>query len=136
MGREIKFRAFDKRNKSMTAPYVLDYRASYRENEFIMVQTPDPQGIAWGNTKEHIELMQFTGVRDKNGKEIYEGDIVAIDYARGRVVFAAGCFMIEWLLDDPEPKMEWLGVYHKPDQPGKPREDIEVVGNIYEIPPK
>ncbi|MFJ1491193.1 YopX family protein, partial [Capnocytophaga canis] len=68
MQREIKFRVFDKEAKTM-----LRVSNIYLDDEFI---------IAISNKEyverifSQIELMQFTGLYDKHGKEIYEGDIV------------------------------------------------------------
>jgi uncharacterized phage protein (TIGR01671 family) len=73
---------------------------------------------------------QFTGQTDKNGMQIYEGDIVMVEYGRGQVVFSAGCFMIQWI-DDPEANMEELGYYRKT---GHSREDVDVIGNIHDNP--
>jgi uncharacterized phage protein (TIGR01671 family) len=134
MNREIKFRAWDKRNKTITMPYVLDYRPSYKDNDYIMVQTPDGRGdiSLWGNTKEHIVLMQFIGVIDKNKKEIYEGDIAkwhaggAYGIKYGDVYFDNGRFLIRGFnigfLEDPSDAFE-EGLYL-----------FEIVGNVYETP--
>ena len=77
------------------------------------------------------EIMLFSGLQDMDNQDIYEGDIIKIEYGIGEVLFKAGCFMISWL-DDKEANMELLGMYHKSHQFGKPREDVKIISNIYE----
>ncbi|RVU61195.1 hypothetical protein BM74_27355 [Bacillus thuringiensis] len=71
------------------------------------------------NVSSRIDLMQYTGLKDKNGKEIYEADIVIdTNGDSGQVVFSNGMFV-------RRVNGEWgqnLQSYH------------EVIGNIYENP--
>jgi len=125
MQRELKFRVWDHDLK-----------------EFIEDSNADPH-ICWNGTvycherqKEggdvlvsgirNITVQQFTGMVDKDGKEIYEGDIIfckvyyGIEDRIGIVDYFASSFIVDWRnqIDDPLDEIP----------------DIKVIGNIFENP--
>ena len=76
----------------------------------------------------HLKLEQFTGLKDANGKEIYECDIVHIitedNYERtGKVVFEKGCYMVDNGMDK-----------YPINQIGFELDTLEVVGNAHTNP--
>lgn len=70
--REIKFRIWDVENKEMLKVQELDFEPTFYGGR--MAIRPD-QYNDYFDTEDMI-LMQYTGLKDKNGKEIYEGDVV------------------------------------------------------------
>lgn len=72
MNREIKFRIWDIENKEMLKVQELDFEPTFYGGRIAI--RPD-QYNDYFDTEDMI-LMQYTGLHDKNGKEIYEGDIL------------------------------------------------------------
>lgn len=117
--REIKFRAWDLLEKRMR--YLNKEMVGFRYYE-VFCNTPDSRGF---------DLMQFTGLKDKNDIEIYEGDVVRGsafedgDLEIGEVAWFEYCWDISGLITDGEfnDLMEWYAAGN-----------LEVIGNIYENP--
>ena len=73
--REIKFRAFLKLTKEIVDIKKIDF-----ENNQISFYKNNDDAYLYVCDFKNIELMQFTGLCDKNGEKIYENDIVEITY--------------------------------------------------------
>lgn len=118
MSRAIKFRAWDKRGGHWVpllyvthAGCVVDLRLS---------DQPD--------ITDDVVLEQFTGLHDKNGREIFEGDIVAHERGDG-----LGVYIVQW----EEMRAGWMAFARSLTGYGmsaKGALDMEVIGNIHENP--
>lgn len=116
MNRVIKFRAWDKEEKKM----YFDVQNNY---DNIREQTCFQDN--------NLELMQYTGLKDKNGKEIYEGDILKTPRNRkARVVFGNGAF---WFVGFPFYEKSFFDKQSKTWK-SQNAEKWEVIGNIHENP--
>lgn len=66
MNREIKFRVWDKKQNRMFSHKLIN---QYDKDGYVL------WGDIFSGREETAEIMQFTGLKDKNGREMYEGDI-------------------------------------------------------------
>lgn len=123
--RDIKFRIWDGTKNEWLASSnkdALPYYGFALVGEVMTVQSPPVWSLDEGNVIE-----QYTGLKDKNGTEIYEGDIIKVEGD-------AEIYRVEWIYSGfgLEPR------YNSPRYPilgnVKLRKKIEVIGSIHENP--
>ena len=107
--RNIKFRYWN----TITGIMVTNPKMPHKEG-WTIEQLFEERGWIWE---------QFTGLKDKNGKEIYEGDIVKELGEVGVIIFWAGKFVIDWKTSRKHNFSDSL-FHHK--------EVIEIIGNIHQ----
>nr|DAF06662.1 MAG TPA: YopX protein [Caudoviricetes sp.]DAI31362.1 MAG TPA: YopX protein [Caudoviricetes sp.] len=116
-----KFRAWDKTSKEMYDVEAINFNRGKFESI--------GYGVTSLRSADKVELMQSTGLKDKNGKEIFEKDI--LDYNGRKVIVkwhgSYASFIYEFVDELENRVTEWqplyLSYYH-----------FEIIGNIYENP--
>ena len=126
MNRKIKFRAWDNENKYMINSKQGIFTA-LRNSMNITVQDNGyyNNGDLLKPNKEKYTLMQYTGIKDKNGVEVYEGDKVMYDYEWTEPNEIG---IITWNKDTASFQIKG----HIPSSSMKHLDRMKVTGNIYE----
>ena len=133
--REIKFRAWDKRDAIMIYPKIDG------GEEFMLSLCLRAFEVCHGGELIEVsgryELLEFTGLNDKQGKEIYEGDLVVMQGGSEKVYkiqwsdeWNKAGFVIKGIVPFANKRVRFSSDYLNPHY----AKSIKITGNIYENP--
>lgn len=121
MNREILFRAkhihATDSNEHLNGTWVNGYLS---DENYIYDKSLEGEFLVDENT-----ICQYTGLTDKNGKKIFEDDIVQVGWYKGTVEYEDGCFAIKW--NNIKFIRKDLGYWANLD-------GFQTIGNIYDNP--
>jgi len=138
--KEIKFRAYHKKRETMCHFDIMTITKTYYLGYW---HTADLDGFdcELDDKMLYSDLMQYTGLKDKNGKEIYEGDIVTIPgeypyFDCGTPNYVAE---VDWIFAGFQTVLHCIngekrGISEGINEPLEDGDYFEVIGNIYENP--
>jgi uncharacterized phage protein (TIGR01671 family) len=114
--REFLFRVFDKQKNIM----IYDYDQSIGKIYNLQIGSSLREWLFYIGLRDET-LMQFTGLHDKNGKKIWEGDIVESGFLKWIIRFEKGCFVFAHSQTAEDYSYLYRGY-----------KEFKVIGNIYE----
>ncbi len=134
MNREIKYRVWDRKKKKMlrlgicvgygvNGLYILD--ADDRVDGSVEPKWIFEREITDNRKEDEFAVMQYTGLKDKNGKEIYEGDILSCPFVKDEVTHNTGIDVV--IFDDSSYVCCGMSL-------GGQTRYCNIIGNIYENP--
>ncbi len=145
MPREIKYRAWDKGHNKMSYDVNL---YNMGKNGMSMAQIDHQQAMK--SIGFHCEVMQFTGLKDCKGKEIYEGDLLSMDVLtakEGTVIDNNDnenepTFLVppsnDYMIGEVKFRDGMFGLFFHSDEEGEFSaeldSDMEIIGNKFENP--
>lgn len=124
MNREIKFRAWDNNEEWMVDDMLLSFDGEILTDDVQPHDTPYKE-IELADEGRY-ELMQFTGLHDKNGVDIYEGDVLRDSESIVIVKFVSGEFSVDYRTIGGKWRNYGSLFDYLEDYEG------EIIGNIYE----
>jgi len=140
--REHKYQAWHKVEQKMYEVSVIHFGVQYgispSDSANLVLLCDKSQYYREG---QEVDLIEYTGLKDKTGKDIYEGDIV-LHHAHNLKCIVKWCdgkkellgSQVGWMYDNGYYIIEFEATTKYPSEPKEDYADVTVLGNIYEHP--